>query len=171
MPELDQKTLKSLLHYNPDTGDFVWLVANKNARVEVGDVAGCVTRVRKEKVRAVIGIKGKLYRAHRLAWFYTYGVWPKYLLHINGDTTDNRLSNLQESPGRGRRSGAKGYIFIRRVGKWRAYVYHERRVHHLGYFDTEAEARDAHRQAQERVMQGLPPKRNSDGDAHPSVVR
>jgi hypothetical protein len=46
----------------------------------------------------IIKVLGRNYMAHRLAWFYTFGVWPKMRLdHINLDNSDNRLENLREA--------------------------------------------------------------------------
>jgi hypothetical protein len=40
---------------------------------------------------------GKLYQAHRLAWFYVYGVFPSGQIdHINRNKSDNRLVNLRD---------------------------------------------------------------------------
>lgn len=46
----------------------------------------------------IIKIKGKQYKAHRLAWFLYYGRFPqKEIDHINRKRTDNRIENLRES--------------------------------------------------------------------------
>ena len=36
-----------------------------------------------------------LYQYHRAVWLYTYGELPKELDHIDGDPTNNRISNLR----------------------------------------------------------------------------
>lgn len=36
---LSTEYLKAILHYNPDTGIFIWLAA-KGKRIKIGDVAG-----------------------------------------------------------------------------------------------------------------------------------
>jgi hypothetical protein len=39
----------------------------------------------------------KAIRAHRLAWYKTYGVFPTNEIdHINGNRSDNRIENLRE---------------------------------------------------------------------------
>ena len=46
----------------------------------------------------IIKVKGKQYKAHRIAWLLCYGDFPKSELdHVNRDRTDNRIENLRES--------------------------------------------------------------------------
>ena len=90
---LTQKELKELLHYDPDTGVFTW-IARPSMAVHSGDTAGSVDRFG----YAHIGIRGRIYLAHRLAWLYVYGVWPKDQIdHINHGRGDNRIINLREA--------------------------------------------------------------------------
>ena len=45
-----------------------------------------------------IKIKGVQYKAHRLAWLYTKGYWPKNQIdHINHNNSDNRIVNLRDA--------------------------------------------------------------------------
>jgi len=100
---LTQDRLKELLNYDSDTGVFTWRIARKGSGRLVGDVAGCLAPHSngvggKARTRdlVLIGIDYKLYRAHRLAWFYVHGSWPNKIDHINGDPTDNRIVNLRD---------------------------------------------------------------------------
>lgn len=46
----------------------------------------------------ILKVKGKQYKAHRIAWLLNYGDFPKSELdHINRDKLDNRIENLRES--------------------------------------------------------------------------
>jgi hypothetical protein len=67
--ELTQERLKSLLNYNPETGEFTWLVNRRGAWA--GEIAGYPKHTGSGKVYIIIGIDGKKYYAHRLAWLYT----------------------------------------------------------------------------------------------------
>jgi len=89
---LTQERLKHLLHYNPDTVVFTWL-SKPSRRINSGSIAG---RIKPKKGYVEIGISGRIYLAHRLAWLYIYGTWPKEQVdHINGIRNDNRIKNLR----------------------------------------------------------------------------
>lgn len=46
----------------------------------------------------IIGYDYVYVKAHRLAWFYVHGEWPKDEIdHINGIRNDNRIENLRQS--------------------------------------------------------------------------
>jgi hypothetical protein len=87
--DLTAQRLRELIHYNPETGDFT--------RLSTGLPCG----------RPFPGANGKRYaeiyvdqfktRAHRIAWLYMTGEWPKGALdHINRNRFDNRWVNLRE---------------------------------------------------------------------------
>lgn len=91
MERLTISALKEQLHYCPESGQFTWLVTRN--RIKAGDVGGYVRR--SGYVR--IGIFGRFYMAHRLAWFYMTGAWPEQVIdHINGDPADNSWNNLRD---------------------------------------------------------------------------
>ena len=92
---LTLERLKELLHYDPMTGAFTWRV-RRNGRgggVRPGMAAGLIGHDR----RRYIGVDGKRYAAHRLAWFYMTGEWPIEVDHRNVDALDNRWDNLREA--------------------------------------------------------------------------
>jgi HNH endonuclease len=86
--------LRELLHYDPNTGEFRWRMAKKGTYA--GAVAGRYN-TDGDGYRQ-IGINRRLYKKHRLAWFYMTGAWPRHEIdHINGDRGDNRFCNLREA--------------------------------------------------------------------------
>jgi HNH endonuclease len=146
--DLSQDRLKSLLSYDPDTGIFRWAV--KRANKEIGDETGCPAK----SGYLQIGLDYKLYYAHRLAWLYVYGEWPKsqHLDHVNGDRSDNRVSNLREASASlngansklriNNTSGVKGVS--KRKNKFVAQVTVSRKLIYIGEFDTSGEAAAAY---------------------------
>ena len=142
---------RSVLSYNPETGVLVWRERVSKA-VKPGDIAGNFT------ARYVtIGYRGKIYKAHRLAWLLTHGEWPAGLIdHINGDKHDNRLCNLRvvgptgnaqnvRRPNSRNKSGFIGVIFFQ--NKWRASITIDRKTRWLGDFLTPEEAHQAYVEA------------------------
>ena len=91
---LELSYLRSIISYDPATGHLTWLV-KRNSRGQVvnpGKFAGSYGLRSRVEVR----IDGKLYLAHRLAWFLVTGSWPESDIdHIDRDSSNNRWNNLR----------------------------------------------------------------------------
>ncbi len=86
-------SLKTYLSYDPSTGDITWK-KGRGRRAKIGTKAGYLDSYG----YLCIGLKGKYYKAHRVAWLLFYGRWPKDQLdHINQIKADNRIVNLREA--------------------------------------------------------------------------
>src|ERR1700761_6742388 len=83
--------LLRILHYEPVTGEFRWRVKHSR-KVIAGRVAGHPS---KTLGYMMIGINGRVYYAHRLAWFYMTGLWPSQVDHRDGDRLNNKWENLR----------------------------------------------------------------------------
>lgn len=143
---MDQKRLKELLHYCPDTGVFT--------RRSTGKPTGTFKHHKYVRVHIDAG----RYYAHRLAWLYVYGEWPLlHLDHINHDPLDNRIANLRQVTvsqnvqnsrvSKANTSGQRGVSLDRRRGRWCAYIFLNRRKHHIGCYDTFEAAAQAYIEA------------------------
>lgn len=144
--------LRYLLHYNEETGEFIWRVT-RNADARKGDIAGTVNA----KGYVMIGADGRLYQAHRLAWFYVTGEWPSDQIdHKNNLTADNSFENLRQASrtdnNRNRRfkknkTGFKGVSLHGTSKKWTANIWKDGKQQYLGLFDTPEQAHKAYRAA------------------------
>ena len=86
--------LKECFSYSPDTGLFTRLI--KMSAAKAGEIIG--NKANSNHKYALIAIDGKQYYAHRLAWLYMIGFWPKDAIdHINCNPLDNRFVNLREA--------------------------------------------------------------------------
>lgn len=85
--------LLSLLDFDRDTGVFTWKIT-RGGSAKSGTIAGA-----KDKNGYInIRVLRKLYKAHRLAWFYVHGKWPSQDLdHVDRDKTNNAMANLREA--------------------------------------------------------------------------
>lgn len=141
--------LRSRLDYDPDTGVFRW--KNCSPRFD-GRIAGTQHKLRGTQGGYVYTqLDNRLYRAHRLAWVYMTGEEPEDLVdHINGIRHDNRWSNLRRAtPSQNlmnkivqsnNTSGAKGVIFDKERGLWKAEAYIDGSKIHLGRYKAYEEA-------------------------------
>ena len=153
-PELTAEYLRSVLHYEPETGIFTWKVRTSRS-VKVGDIAGCPGGGGYPQIR----VQRRLHQAHRLAWLYVYGEWPEDQIdHINRIRTDNRISNLREvtnkqnnqnrSKPSNNTSGHPGVHWYKQRSKWQAQITHNQKQIHLGYFSILEEAISARKAAE-----------------------
>jgi len=150
MVALTAEKLRELLSYDPDTGLFTWRKRTSN-RVTAGSVAGHPCR---RDGRLMIGIGGKVYLAHRLAWLHVHGTMPKEIDHVDGDPTNNRLNNLRECShaqnqknlkrAKHNTSGFKGVHYHRGAGKWRARIQSDGKTKSLGLHQTPEAAHAAY---------------------------
>jgi hypothetical protein len=150
-----QEYLKSILRYDPETGEFVWL-EGLSYYAPAGTGAGWL-----EQGYNNIKIKNKSYRAARLAWLYVYGMWPtKFIDHINGNRGDDRISNLREASAaennRNRKirtdskTKLKGVYFNERSGKYESKIHVNGHSMWLGSFPTAKDAHQAYYEAAQK---------------------
>lgn len=150
--KLTLKRLKQVYLYEPETGRFLRLQeANSfGGKAKVGTVAGSSSGERYLR----IGIDGKVYRAHRLAWFYVTGEWPEHGVdHIDMNPVNNRWANLRAATQSQnavntsrRRDNTSGFKGVKRTvsGGWQAVLHVNGKKLSLGTFKTPQEAFDAY---------------------------
>lgn len=148
MNELTQKYVRSLFDYRD--GKLYWAVVKAQC-IKVGDHAGSVNN----SGYLATGINDKRYLTHRLIFLYHHGYLPKFLDHIDGDPTNNDISNLREATMRenqqnqkktksyGDKSTSSKFKCVswhKRTKKWAAYITVGGKRKHLGLFTSEIEA-------------------------------
>ena len=140
-----QDRLKELLHYDPETGVFTWLVSR--GRVVAGEIAGGLDSWGYWRIK----IDGNPYQAHRLAFLCMTGKWPEGEIdHENTIKTANNWENLRPAsrsqnevnkPAKGS-VGLKGVRF--QHGKFVASIGVDHKRLHLGTYVTAEEAHAAY---------------------------
>lgn len=149
---ISQEQLKQLIHYNPDTGLFTWVIT-RGAKCIKGEIAGNISQNGKHCRLSYcrIYILGKFYKAHRLAFLYMTGQFPTDEVdHINGDGTDNRWCNLRDvdhkQNGKNLRiksnnsSGLHGVSWSDSRRKWRTRIFVDHKEIFIGRYDNLLEA-------------------------------
>jgi hypothetical protein len=153
--------LKSFLSYDPSSGLFTWLVSRGKAKK--GSIAGHTEHTG----YVSIGIEGKYYVAHRLAWLYVFGSFPDLDLdHIDGDKENNRIGNLrlatkhqnrQNLSEKGMGSNPRmGVNFDKDSKKWRARIMFDGKRHCLGSFNSFEEAGKAYDEKKKELHKFCP---------------
>lgn len=151
--DLDTAVIQSI-NYDPETG---FCYSKKS-----GKRIGTQWNYRKYSGNWTVSVKVrgryKNLALHRVAWFLSYGAWPKeFIDHINCDPSDNRLFNLREadktqSQGNKRpmnpTSGLKGVYSVKGYpDRWRAAITKNKKQVHLGTFPTKEAASQAYEAA------------------------
>lgn len=152
--DITQDELHRLISYDSESGLFFSIDAAGNRLREIGH--------RNDRGYIRVCLKGKCYRAHRLAWLYMYGKWPNQIDHANGIYSDNRIVNLRNVTNRqnarnqciptNNTSGVRGVRWDKGADKWRAEIMNnEGKVEFLGKFKEKSLAVKARKDAEKRL--------------------
>ena len=158
---LTQEELKNELFYDEKTGIFT---RNKNSKkAKRGDIAGFIDKDGYIRIRVL----GKAYQAHRLAWLYVFGSFPKeYIDHINGKRNDNRVSNLRDVDMAiniqnlkkcmisNKTSGLLGVCFDKNRALFKAQIQSRGEKIVIGYYKTAQEAHQAYLIKKRKIHEG-----------------
>ena len=159
MSELNSTRLRELLDYDQNTGEFTWKIS-RGRTAKAGGIAGA----KHGENYILIMISGRTYKAHRLAWMYVHGDWPKgFIDHINGVRHDNRIGNLrdvtrsenmqnQRKPQRN--NPHLGVTWCKRRQLWLAQIKVGGRNKFLGYHQKSEEASAAYLAAKKELHAG-----------------
>lgn len=150
---VSHEQLLSLLRYDKDRGRFFWLKTGRGIKPSKNGEAGSID----VHGYGQVSLHGKVYKEHRLVWFYVYGEWPNGQIdHINHDRRDNRIENLRivdnEINHRNRpkqqnnKTGMPG-VWKMPDGRYQAYINVKGKRFHLGKYRTLDEAKRAREEA------------------------
>lgn len=141
------KQVRRHLRYDHKTGLLWWKLRGPHRTIQYPAGTLCAGRW-------YIGLFGKHFIAHRLAWLIKTGGWPQTLDHINGNPLDNRWCNLREATPsqncanakryKNNTSGFKGVSWVPRDQKYAAYFSKDGKRFGLGYYNTPEQAHTAY---------------------------
>lgn len=154
---ITQERLKQILHYNPDSGSWIWI--QSIGTISVGDQAGCI----RPDGYLAIRIDGVQYLSSRLAFLYMNGHFPKMFIdHKNRVRNDDRWCNLRECNNsqnqmnkglqRNNKSGIPGVYFYKQKNKWVANIRKDGKTIYLGIFDYKCDAIDCRKKAETQLF-------------------
>lgn len=156
---LTSDRLRALLEYDLTTGNFTNLITRHHAAI-AGKLAGSRTNTGYVE----IGIDGRRYLAHRLAWLWMTGQWPSGVIdHLDGNQANNVWLNLRDVTSRVNSQNVRGATAASTTGLLGAYRCGKRfkasiklssGLKHIGYFATAQAAHEAYLSEKRRLHEG-----------------
>jgi len=148
LPPIDE--LRKRLAYRSD-GVLIWKRPLSH-NIKPGDLAGTINN------KGFVHVQFNKFKivAHRIVWAIIKREDPLELQidHINENKQDNKIANLRKATKKQNacnQKAVKGYYFSKRQKKWKAAIRLNGKKKHLGYFDTEQQAREAYLRAKEKL--------------------
>lgn len=155
-PDVDIADLaRKLFSYDPETGVLSRIARQTRSREFVAlDEPEPTGHLKDGYLR--VSFYGRSIYVHRLAWFMSHGEWPNGEIdHVNGDRSDNRLSNLRvadrtensqnmRSAKSNNPHGVLGLNWHKGAGKWMAQITVDKQQKYLGLFKSADDARSAY---------------------------
>lgn len=149
--DITKQFLHELFEYRD--GHLFWKVDRRGNKL-MGKQA---SRLKKSNGYHEVTINKKKYYAHRLIFMMIYGRWPVQIDHIDGDRSNNLISNLREATNAQNnrntgirstnKSGFKGVSYYKSANRYIAKITVNYKGIHLGCFDTAQEAHEAYKKA------------------------
>jgi len=155
-PAFTAMQLRQMLDYNPETGVLTWRKCEFFSNARNAQFGGKLAGGKEVNGYISIGLNGRWYKAHRLAWFYMTDEWPDDQIdHKNGIRNDNRWINLRiatnqenqfnKNANANNKCGLKGVFKSHLISKpWKAKITKNGAKCHLGYFVTKELAYEAY---------------------------
>lgn len=151
--------LRELVHYCPETGIFTHLKSKGSKKA--GMIAGCSTPIG----YITIMVDGFRTMAHRFAWLYMTGQWPKNEIdHIDGNKSNNAFLNLRDvdrsintqNQNRAKITNKLGILGVSQIkcGKFKAVITIRGKRHYLGVYETADDAYQAYLKAKRSLHEG-----------------
>ena len=149
--EITQQFLHEIFEYRG--GHLFWKVDRRGNKL-IGKQA---SRLKKSNGYQEVTINKKKHYAHRIIFMMFHGRLPEQIDHIDGDRSNNLLSNLREASNAQNnrntklrstnQTGFKG-VFYNKINKnYNARIMVNYKGLHLGCFDTPEEAYEAYKKA------------------------
>jgi hypothetical protein len=135
---ITQDYVKQLFEYRD--GALYWKVKTSK-KMLIGQKAGN----KREDGYCLTRIAPKRYLNHRLIFLMHHGYFPKFIDHIDGNPSNNKIENLRAATatqnqhnrklGKNNTSGLKNVSWVAKRKKWEVKIYVNNKRHNIGYFD------------------------------------
>ncbi len=149
--EITQQFLHELFEYRD--GHLFWKVDRRNNKIK-GTQA---SRLKKSNGYQEVTINKKKQYAHRIIFMMFNGYWPEQIDHIDGNRSNNLISNLREATNAqnnrntklrvNNTTGFKGIYFHKQNKNFVARITVDYKEIHLGCYKTAEEASQAYKKA------------------------
>jgi len=149
--EITQQFLHELFEYRD--GHLFWKVDRRNNKIK-GKQA---SRLKKSNGYQEVTINKKKHYAHRIIFMMFNGYWPEQIDHIDGNRSNNLISNLREATNAqnnrntklrvNNTTGFKGIYFHKQNKNFVARITVDYKEIHLGCYKTAEEASQAYKKA------------------------